>query len=572
VKKSIHPDGIFDRDSSPAHVQSRGKPDALRSARVARDRPAGATHPTPLELSRMGLSILRLHARTKRPYGRTWNQFMTRGTTSEQVEGWMNDGRAYNWGVVLGKASGIFALDVDSIDALHWVEARGGFGPNPVCYTSGRSPGQWLYRLPPGLDSFTRFVPSAGVEIRGNRHQSAIPPSIHPDTGKPYTWRQAPRSMADIPAAPTWLVGLIREHVAPTTARRSPSKVRKPTKPVQPAPTPPDPLPPTPTTTSPKILATTNRALLSSHALQFIAGGVFSGPKDGRPGCRNTACYLYALLLKGGGVRKDTALARILAWSKRQSPAYGRESDENPRAIVDAVWKRPYRPDSPRLLSLVTDTGNRLSENQARQVVRFYPEYRNEGDWIKRPALDAALRVLDVLIRRKITKPTAISLTELATAAGISVRRVEKISGYLDELGVRVGIERVGRSRTSVFDLTPLSQSLKSPRSAWARAPHVCLGFGAWRGYVGGEGRVLRWLLRRIGRLLARVMDRAIAILERISETWWCETESESPTRQLPPPSRGPPTDSRKSTALSGRLRGDFVGRPQAALGGGPVA
>jgi len=162
--------------------------------------------PSPLELSEMGLSIIRLIYKQKRPYGKRWKPYMTKGTTPKQVAAWMNEGQAYNWGVVLGKPSGIFALDVDSEEAFDWVEQQGGFGPNPVSFTSGKSPGQWLYRLSTDLLTFTRFLPYSGLEVRGNRHQSVIPPSIHPDTGKEYSWQQAPQTFEDIPQAPAWLL------------------------------------------------------------------------------------------------------------------------------------------------------------------------------------------------------------------------------------------------------------------------------------------------------------------------------------------------------------------------------
>ena len=83
----------------------------------------------------------------------------------------MNDGRDYNWGCALGKPSGIFALDVDSDEALAWVEAHGGFGPDPISFTNGNSPGQWLYRLRSDLPAFTILKPCPALEVRGNRHR-----------------------------------------------------------------------------------------------------------------------------------------------------------------------------------------------------------------------------------------------------------------------------------------------------------------------------------------------------------------------------------------------------------------
>ena len=46
--------------------------------------------------------------------------------------------------------------------------------------------------------TFHRADLRAAIELRGNRCQSLIPPSIHPDTGKPYRWAQIEADIIDV--------------------------------------------------------------------------------------------------------------------------------------------------------------------------------------------------------------------------------------------------------------------------------------------------------------------------------------------------------------------------------------
>ena len=91
-----------------------------------------------------------------------------------------------NMGLVLGP-SGVIDFELDSGDEdLFWELAKTEH-PTPIFFT-GRGKPHVLFKDPGGLSRRTRD----GLELRAGPHQSVIPPSIHPDTGKAYEWLNNP--------------------------------------------------------------------------------------------------------------------------------------------------------------------------------------------------------------------------------------------------------------------------------------------------------------------------------------------------------------------------------------------
>jgi hypothetical protein len=95
--------------------------------------------------------------------------------------------RAGNMGIVLGP-SGVIDFELDGGDEeLYW-SLVGGEWPDTPCYLTGSGKPHVLFRDPGGMSRRTRD----GLELRAGPHQSVLPPSIHPDTGKAYQWVHGP--------------------------------------------------------------------------------------------------------------------------------------------------------------------------------------------------------------------------------------------------------------------------------------------------------------------------------------------------------------------------------------------
>lgn len=134
----------------------------------------------------------------------------------------LESGRATGLGLKLGK--GFLAIDIDGPSAAKLLEKLAGENDlsdftKTTAWTSGR-PGrkQCLFWIPESAwhrikyqKILTGVIGDDGkkecLEFRWLGHQSVLPPSIHPDTGKPYLWINNPLQSPPI-QAPEWLIEL----------------------------------------------------------------------------------------------------------------------------------------------------------------------------------------------------------------------------------------------------------------------------------------------------------------------------------------------------------------------------
>lgn len=150
-----------------------------------------------------------------------------RGTKGPTAKGWNDRARCVvpaGWPGNVGLAhaySGTCALDIDDFDqARAWLAERGvdldalWTAPEAVRISSGRpNRGKLLYRLATPLRSKKITIAKHSViDFRcgtenGKTVQDVLPPSIHPDTGKPYEWQYGDElvghwsSLPELPAA-----------------------------------------------------------------------------------------------------------------------------------------------------------------------------------------------------------------------------------------------------------------------------------------------------------------------------------------------------------------------------------
>jgi hypothetical protein len=185
---------------------------------------------------RAGLVLVPIPAGLKGPRGKGWNL---------RARCWATPGRvpdAYGGNIGLAHAyAGTCALDIDN--AALAGPALGAFGidlaallaaQDAVHIRSGRAGrDKLLFRLRDPLPSIIRSGPE-GFELRcgastGRTVQDVLPPSIHPDTGKPYQWQGDWRALPDIPAGllALWHRLLDSTPSAPRTVPRPRTERRK---------------------------------------------------------------------------------------------------------------------------------------------------------------------------------------------------------------------------------------------------------------------------------------------------------------------------------------------------------
>lgn len=133
-----------------------------------------------------------------------------------QITEWWHCYRGANIGVRVPRSMVVLDLDPRNggLESLAALQHRYGPLPDTLTTLSGRGDGGWhrFYRRPPGKLSAVNL--GSGIDIKTSTGYVVSAPSIHPDTGKPYT-------RIDLPVAtpPHWLITLLLPR--PPVLRRS---------------------------------------------------------------------------------------------------------------------------------------------------------------------------------------------------------------------------------------------------------------------------------------------------------------------------------------------------------------
>lgn len=157
--------------------------------------------------------------RGKSPYQKGW---LDKHYDRPEILAALESGKATGVGLKLG--NGLLAIDIDgkaAAEKLAELVGKDNFAifSKTTAWTSGRAGRkQCLFSVPEAdwerlrnLSIPTGVIGDDGkeerLEFHWNRRQSVLPPSLHPDTGKPYEWINSP--LETPPAiAPEWLIEL----------------------------------------------------------------------------------------------------------------------------------------------------------------------------------------------------------------------------------------------------------------------------------------------------------------------------------------------------------------------------
>jgi hypothetical protein len=156
-----------------------------------------------LSASERGYRLFPVKPRGKTPLVKGWQSVAT--SNRDQLEAWANGFPGCNWGMPVGRGSGVFVLDVDgdagiaSLDALK--RSNGELLETLSVSTACGSHYYFVY--PDGRDirnSAGRL--GLGLDIRGEGGYVVIPPSVHP-SGARYRYANCAVAVA---APPQWLL------------------------------------------------------------------------------------------------------------------------------------------------------------------------------------------------------------------------------------------------------------------------------------------------------------------------------------------------------------------------------
>lgn len=136
---------------------------------------------------RVGLPAIPLMANGKRPAINRWQIFADTFPTQDEREVWVQQFPAGNIGLPMGPCSGLVAVDVDTEDPEILKVLDRVLPPSPWVRV-GKKGSVRIYQF--NGERTTRIKDASGAmicEILSKGTQFVLPPSIHPDTGRPYT-------------------------------------------------------------------------------------------------------------------------------------------------------------------------------------------------------------------------------------------------------------------------------------------------------------------------------------------------------------------------------------------------
>ena len=170
---------------------------------------------------RYGIALVPLPPRAKRPAADDWGERCL--TTPEAAREHFTRHPQDNMGAALGP-SRLCSLDVDDLEAMRVICEEFGWDLDALQAghptIQGRAPGmRVMFRVPEGVklayhslswphrtDAGRRFTVFEIRAATDQQRQDVLPPSVHPETGKPYIWLTKPNGV--IPEPPEWLLAL----------------------------------------------------------------------------------------------------------------------------------------------------------------------------------------------------------------------------------------------------------------------------------------------------------------------------------------------------------------------------
>jgi hypothetical protein len=144
---------------------------------------------TALHYRDIGLSVIPVKFRDKKPII-PWQEFQKRIASTEEINEWWRKYPSANVGIVTGKVSGIFVVDLDKYAPDYSEEVFNKYFPeNIICPTASTARGgQHLYFSYPENSNISIGARNVdGIDFRGEGGFVVAPPSIG-ENGKPYLW------------------------------------------------------------------------------------------------------------------------------------------------------------------------------------------------------------------------------------------------------------------------------------------------------------------------------------------------------------------------------------------------
>lgn len=134
---------------------------------------------------------------SKRPAIEKWSDFGVHAAEDEMFERWLK-WKDNNIGVCLGVASNIIAIDYDNDEEGLHAKIKAILPPSPVCKIGAIGETRFYQFNNQRSQSFNKNG-NRVLDILSQGRQTVLPPSMHPDTGRPYYWENAFSTLENTP-------------------------------------------------------------------------------------------------------------------------------------------------------------------------------------------------------------------------------------------------------------------------------------------------------------------------------------------------------------------------------------
>lgn len=155
----------------------------------------------------LGLSIIPIKPRDKRPALPSWKEYQKRPPTEEEIRGWFTQDSNLNLAIVTGGVSRVVVVDGDSAEAVGWLSAH-----HPSHVRTRTAKGAHYFFLHPGHEVRNGAkLGGMALDVRGDGGYVVAPGSVHP-SGSVY---EEEGEWYDIDSLPVFQSAWLGEKVAP---------------------------------------------------------------------------------------------------------------------------------------------------------------------------------------------------------------------------------------------------------------------------------------------------------------------------------------------------------------------
>lgn len=173
---------------------------------------------------KMGWALVPIPAGSKAPTSLGWQTPERAILTEADARKYYDANPTHNMGLLHGP-SGTAALDVDNVEHTRLIFEAMGINYDQLATSMGirgRSDrAKMIFRVPAGIDLKTHKISwplkddprktAVVMEFRAGAVQDVLPPSIHPDTGRPYSWVNGHPFKTPLPEIPAQLLTIWKE-------------------------------------------------------------------------------------------------------------------------------------------------------------------------------------------------------------------------------------------------------------------------------------------------------------------------------------------------------------------------